>query len=166
MPGLSLLVKPPISLTRTCILKVLEPFMDTKSICPHAEANFKDLAITIIAKLISDYISSPCKVKAICDNSGAVKCCSKLQFKSLRSHHQPNSDLFITQNILTSPNNISLEWVRGHADKKPWSSVEDLQSQQLSRDEIYNVWCDRMAGEAWKSSFPIIEDPDVYVWWR
>jgi len=23
-----------------------------------------------------------------------------------------------------------------------------------------------MAGEAWKSSFPIIEDPDVYVWWR
>jgi len=40
-------------------------------------------AITIIAKLISDYISSSCKVKAICDNLGAVQRCSKLQFKSL-----------------------------------------------------------------------------------
>jgi hypothetical protein len=121
------------------------------------------MAITIIAKLISDYISSPCKVSAICDNSGIVQRCSRLQFKSLRSHQQPNSDLYITQNIMTSPNNILLEWVRGHADKKPWSSIEDLKSQQLSRDEIYNVLCNRMAGDAWKSCFPIVEDPDVYA---
>jgi hypothetical protein len=40
---------------------------------------------------------------------------------------------------MTPPNDVSLTWVRGHADKKQWSSIEDLQSQQLSQDEIYNV---------------------------
>jgi len=37
---------------------------------------------------------------------------------------------------------IKLEWVKGHADKAPWAMLTDLKSQKLSRDEIYNVWCD------------------------
>jgi hypothetical protein len=64
---------------------------------------------------------------------------------------------------MTPPNDVLLTWVRGHADKKQLSSIEDLQSQQLSRDEIYNIWCDRMAGEAMTSFFPTIDDPDVYI---
>jgi len=41
--------------------------------------------------------------------------------------------------------------------------VQDLQSQKLSRDEIYNIWHNRMAGKAWKSNFLPLEDPMVYV---
>jgi hypothetical protein len=34
-------------------------------------------------------------------------------------------------------------------DKKPWSTIADLEKQNLSRDEIYNVWVDKIANEEW-----------------
>ncbi len=70
-------------------------------------------------------------------------------YNSLWSHRRANVDMCITQRDLCNPTRMSLSRVKGHADKKPWSTVSDLQSQQLSRDEIYTIWWDKLAREAW-----------------
>lgn len=41
-------------------------------------------------------------------------------------------------------------------------ALSDLQTQRLTDDKIYNIWCDKMAGEAWQSRFPPQDDPEVY----
>ncbi len=120
-------------------------------------------AITIMSKVVSDLIGTPCKITAVCDNTGAIQKCSNGRFTSLRNHRRPTIDLYFTQHRQSTPNHLSLSWVKGHTDKQPWSTVIDLQSQHLSRDKIYNVWCDRMAGEAWNSSFSPQDAPDVYI---
>jgi len=45
---------------------------------------------------------------------------------------------------------MKLEWTRSHADQSPWETINDLVLQRLSRDEIFNVWCDRLSEQAWK----------------
>jgi len=44
---------------------------------------------------------------------------------------------------------IMYEWVKGHSDSAPWKNIQDLILQQLSRDKIFNIWCDRMADNEW-----------------
>jgi hypothetical protein len=51
--------------------------------------------------------------------------------------------------------------VKGHREKKPWKTIEDLKDQTLSRDEIYNIRCDRMANMAWHSNNYSVFDPGV-----
>jgi hypothetical protein len=41
------------------------------------------------------------------------------------------------------------------------NDLKDLQNQKLSRDEIYNIWCDRMANMEWEHGMPQCDDPDV-----
>jgi hypothetical protein len=45
--------------------------------------------------------------------------------------------------------NLPYDWIRGHSDKEPWNKIQDLVLQQLSRDKIYHVWCNRMADNKW-----------------
>jgi len=56
---------------------------------------------------------------------------------------------------------LLLSWVRGHADKRPWKTLNDLKNQQLSRDEIYNIWCDSLAQRQWSNGDHSSFDPDV-----
>jgi len=56
---------------------------------------------------------------------------------------------------------MSLSWVRGHSDKKPWSTFHDLKTLKLSRDETFNVWCDRLAQKAWETGAASTFDPSV-----
>jgi hypothetical protein len=55
---------------------------------------------------------------------------------------------------------LTLQWVKGHADTKPWEDTNKLFERNLSRDKIFNVWCDRAAKKAWDLSYPMF-DQDV-----
>jgi hypothetical protein len=39
-------------------------------------------------------------------------------------------------------------------------SLKDLTDQRLSRDDVYNVWCDHLANNAWGKYTPV-DDPAV-----
>ena len=54
---------------------------------------------------------------------------------------------------------MKLEWVRGYADKTPWETIDYLILQCLSRDKIFNVWCDRAAKQVWGKGLPGFPDP-------
>ncbi len=56
---------------------------------------------------------------------------------------------------------MSLSSVKSHANKPPWPHISDLVSQDLSRDEIYNIWCNKMAQTEWEFGTASSSDPDV-----
>jgi hypothetical protein len=53
---------------------------------------------------------------------------------------------------------MTFSWVKSHMDKKPWQTIEDLKLQKLSWD---NLWCNRMANEAWHNTVCSLFDPAV-----
>jgi hypothetical protein len=66
-------------------------------------------------------------------------------------------DFYIVRRHLMKNNKITFEWVKGHSDKQPWNSIEDLIQQNLSKEEIYNIWCHKFAQSTWElgvTSFP------------
>jgi hypothetical protein len=103
---------------------------------------------------------SSAKVEAVCDNQGAITKCSSAKFHHIKNHRDINADLFLTQQDTQKSIPIRLSWKKSHSDKKPWKSLQDLTDQCLSRDEIYNIWCDYMVGNAWDKYTPV-DDPDV-----
>jgi hypothetical protein len=58
-------------------------------------------------------------------------------------------DLLLSHSNVTKHIPINYTWVKGHVDKEPWESIVDLRHQRFSRDEIYNIWVDRMANQEW-----------------
>jgi hypothetical protein len=86
---------------------------------------------------------------------------STASFKKFRCHRDPNSNLFLIQSNIRKLYNTRYNWVRGHADKEAWVDITDLESRQLSRDEIYNVWCDKVASETRDLGTHNRSDPDV-----
>ena len=42
-----------------------------------------------------------------------------------------------------------------------WENISDLKEQGLSHEEIYNVWCDRLANQAQSNGDPTMPDPSV-----
>jgi hypothetical protein len=56
---------------------------------------------------------------------------------------------------------VKLSWVHSHSDKKPWETFSELKRLNLSRDETYNVWCDRMAQKTWETGASSYFDPVV-----
>ncbi len=56
---------------------------------------------------------------------------------------------------------MKLSWVCSHSDKKPWETFSELKRLNLSRDETYNVWCDRMAQKTWETGASSYFDPVV-----
>jgi hypothetical protein len=81
-------------------------------------------SITVISRLISTLCRLPCKVSAICNNTGVIHKCSNGSYNSLHSHRHPNIDLYITQKNQTLPNQLSITWVKGHADKNPGQQLK------------------------------------------
>jgi len=65
------------------------------------------------------------------------------------------------QKQFVSSTPIKLSWVKSHADKSPWKNISNLSAQKLSRDEIFNVWCNYLALEEWKHGITPNEDPKV-----
>jgi hypothetical protein len=118
-------------------------------------------AIGIIVRLFMEYHSYTAPACAVCDNQGVVSKCSKKNHPSLRTHRAANIDLYLTQKDTLYTHPLSLSWIRGHADKRPWETIHDFKDQQLSRDKIYNIWCDRVAQRQWSNGDYSICDPDL-----
>jgi hypothetical protein len=118
-------------------------------------------ALTVITKFFLEFFNTTCKATFICDNSGVIK--TETSFSSLKSQRDTNVDLYLTHRSFRRGFDINLEWVRSHSDSKPWTSIKVLQEQQLSRDQIYNVWCDRMAEKAQENTLPAFLDSDVTI---
>jgi hypothetical protein len=102
-------------------------------------------ALSIVANLMSDFSGHKLHLNAICDNSGVISKCSKGLACSLRGNRAANLELYLNQRHRTSSTPTSFSWVRGHADNQQWQKITDLINQDLSRNEIYNVWCGRLA---------------------
>jgi len=119
------------------------------------------LALSIVADIFEMHHESTAPVTLICDDKGVTNKCITLAINNLRSQRNPNVDLYINQQHLTKQNSITHEWVRGHSDKGKWNSIQDLRDQGLNRDEIYNVWCDKLAKQFWSSSDAADHKPEA-----
>jgi len=97
------------------------------------------LALFIVADMFKKHYSSTAPIRTISDNQGVTSKCNNMSITSLRSHRSPNIDLYIMQQHITIQNKISHEWIKGHSDKAPWESIQDLKEQGLNCEEIYNV---------------------------
>ena len=62
---------------------------------------------------------------------------------------------------LYATGNLDLEWIKGHSENGKWNSLEELISQDLSSQQVYNVWCDHMANAEWETGSPPFPDPEV-----
>jgi hypothetical protein len=79
------------------------------------------------------------KIQITCDNKGVISKIPHISLCKFFAHHEANYDLFITQRDQTKGLPITFSRVKGHADKAPWNTIDDLKQQDLSRDEIFNV---------------------------
>jgi hypothetical protein len=102
-------------------------------------------ALTIVAKCFLEYFAMRCNTTFICDNSSIIKKGSEQTFHSLKSQRDANIDLYLTDQDFKKDLNIKLEWINSQSDKEPWDSISNLENQGLSRDQIDNVWCDKVA---------------------
>jgi len=118
-------------------------------------------AISVVASLFLQVYSSTAKVKIICDNKGVIAKSGRPINANLRFHRQPKSDLLLTQKATVDKCRISYEWVKGHTEKGPWKSIQDLEEQKLSHEEIFNVWCDGAAENEWAFGSASCFDPAV-----
>lgn len=84
--------------------------------------------VAIIFRLFVQYHSSTMTLLNICDNKGIINKSNSHQFNRLCSHRTPNTDLFLTQRDISTAHNISYAWIRGHADSKPWDTIEETHS--------------------------------------
>jgi hypothetical protein len=96
-----------------------------------------------------------------CDNKGIVNICQKLSINPLLHHRDKNNDLYLNQRHYMSTLDINLEWIKGHSETCKWCSVHELISQDLSSEQIYNVWCNYMVNVEWESDSPAFADPKV-----
>jgi hypothetical protein len=118
-------------------------------------------AVTVTLKLLLEFHSYNAKAQIICGNQGVINKCKNGSWHRLHNHREAKVDFCLTQKAMQSSLQLDLQWVKGHADKQPWESITDLESQQLSCDEIYNVWCDKAANTAWLQGDPSSSDPEV-----
>jgi len=116
-------------------------------------------ALSIITDLLCQHYHFPGHLTVISDNQGVVRKCNSDIGHSLRKQRDPNFDLLLTHHHFKQKTKMTSEWVRSHADKSSWETVDDLILQRLSRDEIFNVWVDRMAEHAWQQNSTDIPDP-------
>jgi hypothetical protein len=116
-------------------------------------------ALSIITDLLCQHAHLPGQLTAICDNQGVVQKCNSAITHSLRKQRDPNFDVLLTHHHFKQKTKMTSEWVCSHADKSSWETVDDLILQHLSRDEIFNVWVDRIAEHAWQHKSPDIPDP-------
>ena len=118
-------------------------------------------ALSIASKILQTYYSTKTRVTAICDSQSVISKCSTIRFTNIRRHHEANIDWYLNYKQLTLSHPITLNWILGHANTSPRKSVADLSAQKLSRDEIFNIWCDHLALEEWQFGSTPIKDPDV-----
>ena len=115
----------------------------------------------IIANLFMDLHNKKIPFHVSCVNQGMIKKCNQYPLHRLRLHMEANSDLFLVQKFYSSKINATFNWVKGHSDKEQWDSLEQLNSQKLSMEETFNMWCDRVASQKWHHGTHSVFDPDV-----
>ena len=102
-------------------------------------------AFSIITRLLLHFHSTSRSLETICGNQGIINQCSTLNFSLLHSQREPNIDLFLTQCVTSRSLPNTYCWVKGHHDKEKWETITDLEKQDLSRDEISNIWYNQQA---------------------
>jgi hypothetical protein len=105
------------------------------------------MAITIISNLFLQYHQLNATVHMVCDSKSAQSIATCPAPTSLRAQRNPDLDLQLQIQHESRTLKVDREWVKGHQDTQPWSTVEELKTQELPRDAIYNSWCDKLAGE-------------------
>jgi hypothetical protein len=118
-------------------------------------------ALVIIANLFMDFHHTKTTFPASCDHQGMIKKCSSNPSHRLCIHREANNDLFLVQRFYSNRIKAQFNWVKGHTDKEPWETLQQLKTQKLSTEEMFNVWCDRMASNEWKNGTHSVFDPDV-----
>jgi hypothetical protein len=118
-------------------------------------------AVSIIAQLLLKFQSSNATVELICNNKGMIAKCGTINLIKFCSQREVNIDLHLMQQDASKDTSFTCNWIRRHSDKEPWDFIEDLQNQHLSWDEIYYVWCDKLANSAWSGGFSSCFDPAV-----
>jgi len=76
-------------------------------------------AMSIMAQLFLNFLTSRAAVEAVCDKSMCI---------SIFQPTTKNMDLYITQQKILDSTQIKLTWVKGHFDKIPWKSLNDLKT--------------------------------------
>jgi len=116
---------------------------------PHMSSSRGELhsltALSIMTDLFCHHSQFNGTITAICDNQGIIKKCDTPKSMSLHRQRDPNINLLLNKQFYRKKNHLKLEWVRSHTDKEPWTTVDDLLLQKLSRDEIFNVWVHKLA---------------------
>jgi hypothetical protein len=118
-------------------------------------------AISIIYCLLMEYHGSSARLTMVCDNQGAISKAQSFSTKKLRCHREGNIDLYMSHRQAMQKYHVSYQWVHSHSDKANWETASDLQQQGLSHEEIYNVWCDRIANQARFNGDPSLSDLGV-----
>jgi hypothetical protein len=116
-------------------------------------------ALSITTDLFCQHAYIHGKLTAICYNQGVIQKSNSAITHSLRKQRDPNFDLLLTHHHFKQKTNMTIEWIRSHADKSPWESADDLILQRLSHNEIFNVWAHKMAEHAWQHKSLAIPDP-------
>jgi hypothetical protein len=101
-------------------------------------------ALVTIANLFLCFHNTCTKVSLTCDNKTAsTPPCSPNSYH-LQHHHEVDINLCLQ---LYGPELlINRHWIKGHRDSQKWDSLEELKALNLSKDETYNVWCDKVVG--------------------
>jgi hypothetical protein len=97
--------------------------------------------LTIMASLLSKYSECRYKLSAICDNKGAISKCAGKKFKSLHSNYQANMDLFLTQEMASKSVDMTIDWVKGHMDKKHGTRYHSYRTKDypVTKFSMYGV---------------------------
>ncbi len=112
----------------------------------HGEIQGQTAAATLIHGLNKTLNTSNVTIQLFGDNQGVQNKCKRQTVTKLRSHRDPNADLFMEYHAVTSTFNPKVHWVRSHQDKDtPLETIEDLKELKLSPEATLNMWCDKQA---------------------
>jgi hypothetical protein len=90
------------------------------------------MALMIIADLFLIYYNlNDIEIRLIGDNTGIQHKCSNPSLRSLKSHRQPNTDLFLQHEQAKRLKKQSHTWAKSHQDKEEWESINDLFHQKV-----------------------------------
>jgi hypothetical protein len=103
-------------------------------------------ATTLLNGITRTHNATNISIKLVGNNQGVQNKCHRQAGTKLRSHRDPNSDLFAEYNSVACTLKPKVLWVRSHQDNDtPWDTIEELKELKLSPEATLNVWCDRQA---------------------
>lgn len=102
--------------------------------------------MTVLKYLLQAHDANQTHIQLYGDNQGVQHKCDTFKPTKLKTHREPNTDLFLEYNYATRGMHKESHWVASHQDKDtPWDTIEELKGLKLSHEANLNVLCDQMA---------------------